>query len=672
MSLYNKSGSRQQQNPVVTNRNGDVLTPDDAPTISFPTLLPQSPSNDVGSLGSPWRDGHFSGQVKGTSAAIVGSLTAGTVTASQFIGGLIPASDLLPLTTAQYNIGSAVNTWNNIYWSGIAFGGGLSLSAQATVRDILPATTALYSIGSNATRFQDGFFNGTVSTGTCTASLFNIADGFTVRIGDANTSPADSGAVAIGASAGKNFAGSLAASTSTAVGYQALYTTAGANNTGVGCAAGYNIGPGAFDNIALGYNACMGNDSGFSGSYNVGISRNSNRSLTTGSENIAIGFNAGQQNTTGIGSVMIGRNAGATNTVLTQCIAIGSSALQAGATSLSNNVAIGGSALTSCTASNVVAVGFEAGKNQANGPQNTYIGYQCGTGAAANTATANTGLGYQTLTAITTGASNVALGAFAGTALTSGANNVLCGYQAGLLLATATEHVAIGTAALATMTDTTTNACVAIGANALEKLVNAAGTAIGYRAGRYATGSGNVYVGVNAGLGVDTQSTGVNNTAVGGNSLSGVTTGGQNVAIGDAAGSGLTTGLRNVLIGQNTGTSLVSGNDNVIIGQNVTMANSTTGSGNVIVGAANSTTALQVKSIAVGSSNTIAHGGCIVLACGLTTLVANRLYLGSATSQLSTTSSAATGGATALPAQPATYLIAYVNGTQYKIPLYNP
>lgn len=190
MSVYNKLGSRSESGFVQANRNGDVITPAAVSSSSYPTLVPSSGSNNVGTVGSPWMNGYFSGQVQCNSISTT-TVTATTVNATNFVGAIVPSGDFLPITNAAFDIGSTLTKWKDVYWSGIAYGGGLSLTAQALTRDIIPTTTNAYDIGSNAVRYKDAYLSGTATatdinantivpaTGALTKALGSIANQWT-------------------------------------------------------------------------------------------------------------------------------------------------------------------------------------------------------------------------------------------------------------------------------------------------------------------------------------------------------------------------------------------------------------------------------------------------------------------------------------------------------------
>tara|TARA_R100001510_G_scaffold12792_1_gene9992 strand:+ start:32464 stop:36057 length:3594 start_codon:yes stop_codon:yes gene_type:complete len=159
--------------------------------------------------------------------------------------------------------------------------------------------------------------------------------------------------------------------------------------------------------------------------------------------------------------------------------------------------------------------------------------------------------------------SNTIFGRLAGNAVTTGAiDNVLIGNEAGNDVTTGDYLVAIGSHALSK--EDVGRSSIAIGASALgsqntagEGSVNTIG--IGTNAGFYnVTGTENVHIGHNSGLGTDGQG-GSNITAVGNEALK-VAYGQDNVAIGRQAGLAVTSGVRNCLIGNNTGDAITDAN----------------------------------------------------------------------------------------------------------------
>jgi hypothetical protein len=170
MSVYNKAGNaRSEGGALLQNRNGEVITPSVSIQGLFNTLLPSNAAQDAGSLASPWQNGYFSGQLSSSNVTTT-TLFAQTVNAGSIIGPIVPAGNFLPVTNNLYDVGSSTTKWKDIYYAGTAFGGGLSLTAQALTHEIIPATSATYNIGSNAARYQDIFWNGTATGGALVLS----------------------------------------------------------------------------------------------------------------------------------------------------------------------------------------------------------------------------------------------------------------------------------------------------------------------------------------------------------------------------------------------------------------------------------------------------------------------------------------------------------------------
>ena len=211
------------------------------------------------------------------------------------------------------------------------------------------------------------------------------------------------------------------------------------------------------------------------------------------------------------------------------------------------------------------------------------------TGNSTITASNTVAVGYQALTALTTGTGNTAVGSEALTTLTTGTSNTAVGFEANHNLLTGAQNTSLGMRAgyLVTGSDT---------------------TAIGYRAGR-ASGSNGVFVGSLAG-----ESATVGNTVgVGYQALTALTTGAGNTAVGYQAGDAITTGTNNTLIGLQVGGGITTGINNVEIGKNNRAINSNYrvsighqaggGSESVVIGDGAGISATGSKLIAIGRSS---------------------------------------------------------------------
>lgn len=238
-----------------------------------------------------------------------------------------------------------------------------------------------------------------------------------------------------------------------------------------------------------------------------------------------------------------------------------------------------GSALDD-SASNNILLGERAGQSVSNGDGNIMIGSWTGYN---NIGDENTFVGSYSGGAYAstsgTGYSNAIFGAYAGAYLTNGYQNTMIGYRSGQYTTTGfrnyfggyesgqknTEgyhNVFIGYSA--GMQNTTANNSVALGSNALTWFVPAA-----------YTDAYNTAIGADALYGVATQSTGIQNTALGGK-----------------AGNSITTGSNNILIGYDTDTPTPATNNFINIG-NTIYANSV--SGNVGIGVVTPVAKLDVS-----------------------------------------------------------------------------
>jgi hypothetical protein len=367
----------------------------------------------------------------------------------------------------------------------------------------------------------------------------------------------------------------------TAIGYNALdATTSGAGNVAIGSQA-LTTNTTLSNLVAIGFEALRANttgtgnlaigaaalDANTTGINNIAIGESTLTSQTTlGNYNVAIGYQALMDNTGGDGNIAIGNETLSNNTVTNHNIAIGSRALNGAmtaggqnigigyetlmtATTSYNNVAIGITALTSNTTGiNNIAIGYDALGLVTTGENNIAIGnialqehtgnntIAIGFNALANNTTGlgNTALGYQALTANITGGQSTAIG-----------NNTLASFNS-----TNGRNTAVGFQALMDATTALDN--VAVGALTLSANISGQdNTAIGLAAlNRNTTGSGNTIVGEQA---FENNLTGSFNTAVGWEAGT-INAGSGNVFIGNQAG-GLTVGVDNSLFIDNSNTS---------------------------------------------------------------------------------------------------------------------
>jgi hypothetical protein len=232
------------------------------------------------------------------------------------------------------------------------------------------------------------------------------------------------------------------ASYNTFLGYQAgMNNEVGTYNAFIGYNAGLS-NTGGSNNVYIGNNAGFANINGFS---NVFIGDGAGREGTESSSNVFVGYQSGY-NTNGSGShnVFLGHLSGFSNT-----------------TGWSNNFIGQGAGFSNTTGTNNIFIGNDAGRSNTSSSGNTYIGRNAGFNA---TEYGNIMIGIQAGEFITTGTNNVIMGISAAYQKTAGTNNVILGSSANLL-----------------------------GGNGNEN------TIIGSLAGREASGSGNVFIGYEAG-----------------------------------------------------------------------------------------------------------------------------------------------------------------------------
>lgn len=271
--------------------------------------------------------------------------------------------------------------------------------------------------------------------------------------------------------------------------------------------------------------------------------------VTTQQQNIFFGSQAGRYST-GNSNVFMGHAAGrgaATGFSGNNNIGIGHQALL-NATTGQNNVSIGFIATQFLTtAQNVVAIGSNAGRRITTTSNVSYIGTFAGENV---TGAGNVAIGTSAMRGVldaSTAGNNVALGSNALTAITTGGGNVAIGSNASLSLTTASNTCTIGG-----------------GAGQFQNIGNF--FAFGSSAGLYQTGFGTMALGTQALQGVNGQSTGTHNVAVGMQAGLALTTGGINLLVGNFAGNAITTGSRNIFFGYNSGRQVTTGGNNTIIG----------------------------------------------------------------------------------------------------------
>ena len=281
--------------------------------------------------------------------------------------------------------------------------------------------------------------------------------------------------------------------------------------------------------------------------FGVDISAGNNTYLS----NIAIGANSLIANSTGQYNVSTGYDSLRFNTSGAQNTAYGYYALRANTTS-SFNTAIGCYALQSAT-----------------GDTNTAIGYNAA--SSALTGSGNVAVGNNALKSCTSGISNVALGNFAGYSTTTGGGNISIGLNTNYTNTTGASNVAIGNNSLRYNTSDANIAINSLYANT--------------------TGANNVGI-----FGLNANTIGYSNVAVGYGALSSNVSSDNSVAIG-ADSLSANTATNNTAIGKNSGDTNTTGTNNSFVGYQARGASATT-SNNITLGNSSITTLrCQVTSI---------------------------------------------------------------------------
>jgi len=289
--------------------------------------------------------------------------------------------------------------------------------------------------------------------------------------------------------------GQIVIQTSAAAELARIYVVAANYSMGIGYLAGQSVTGDA--NLAIGANALKTTVSGYN---NTAIGKNTLMLANNSAhDNVAIGYNSQSAVTSGLYNLSIGTDSMVSN--------------QTG----SSNVGVGMNALRACTGSENTGVGGYTGYYNSTGAQNVYIGASAGTTCL--------------------GSRNIIIGftACEGTQATYN-DSVYIGYKSGNGASCGDFNVAIGRESLqATVTKV---------------------TAIGYQAGKAATGTGNVFVGYQAGL---TVGAGANNTLIGSGAGASLSTNGGCVMIGYQAGGNETAANKLYIHNSNSTTPLIYG-----------------------------------------------------------------------------------------------------------------
>ena len=152
------------------------------------------------------------------------------------------------------------------------------------------------------------------------------------------------------------------------IGRECGKTISGTANVGIGLYPLQNLTTGS-NNIAIGYNTCIGSESGTnSSSHNIGLGFNALFSVSSGSDNVSIGRDSGKTISSGSQNVFINYNSGFSTTTGT------------------NNVFIGtNSGYGNLTGGYNIALGVDSGKLLRTGHRNICLGYLAGPTAYSST-----------------------------------------------------------------------------------------------------------------------------------------------------------------------------------------------------------------------------------------------------------------------------------------------
>tara|TARA_R100001129_G_scaffold52_1_gene80 strand:- start:544 stop:4182 length:3639 start_codon:yes stop_codon:yes gene_type:complete len=365
------------------------------------------------------------------------------------------------------------------------------------------------------------------------------------------------------------------------------------------------------DNVAIGWEALHGNHTTAAvndcvaigsqaigvgtltadASGSVGIGYKTLTALTSGAGNTAVGFESGKSITTGARNTAVGYASMDGLDVGEDNVAVGWYALGGASTTSTNqrNVAIGVGSMsgTNAGAGYNVAVGY--GTLDANmtsaADNNTGVGYLALSGVTSGAN--NTGIGQDSLKAVTTGGYNVSVGARSGDALIDGDFNVFVGDFAGSSTTSVNNAVFIGQSA-GGGADVSADGSVGIGLSALTALVGGVqNTAVGHQSlsettqGGYNTTLGyntmyrdaglannhNTFIGANAGSGDWTTTACTSNTGVGSGVMQGAMEGAtNNTAVGLDGLNAITTGDNNTAMGRSSLDALTTGVQNTAVG----------------------------------------------------------------------------------------------------------
>ena len=260
---------------------------------------------------------------------------------------------------------------------------------------------------------------------------------------------------------------------------------------------------------------------------NYFIGHQSGMSNTTGLYNLFLGYQSGFSNKTGNSNTFLGYKSGYSNISGSNNVFLGSYSAYSFALGI-NNVFIGDSAgFQSSGADYNVFIGEGAGKGNTSGDYNTLIGYQAGyhTGGSSYT----TAIGYQAGYSLSDWQAGTYIGFEAGK-FNTGRTNVFIGSDAGRSFTTGQDNVCVGKGA---------------GGSNDSPFVEA-------------TGARNVFLGWYAGYKCGAAAT--DNVIVGAQGFTNSITGNRNVLLGSYAGNASAAGSGNVFIGYNAGMNETNSN----------------------------------------------------------------------------------------------------------------
>lgn len=235
---------------------------------------------------------------------------------------------------------------------------------------------------------------------------------------------------------------------------------AGANNNGAqnGTFIGYQAG---FNNDAGGVNTFVGSFAGHKnkdGTVNTYLGGNSGHNTISGDANVFVGVNAGFYNENGSGNVAVGFQAHSEAFNSTGNCAVGAQAAFKGGGNY--NVAVGNEAgFNNATGFENIFLGYKAGYSTGSGELNTFLGARSGhenttghhnaflgekAGYSNKEGFFNTFLGAESGYSSQTGVANVFLGNKSGYSNTNGHNNVFLGYGTGYHNTTGERNTYVG------------------------------------------------------------------------------------------------------------------------------------------------------------------------------------------------------------------------------------